>query len=101
MRRRMEIAAGGRSQRLAAGAVAALLGWALVGCEPVGVDPIAARVVDGELEFLFCDGISSRAILIETREGGGDWQAVTADQARSLSSGRPGWMLDPGAPATE
>ena len=27
--------------------------------------------------------------------------ALTADQARSLSSGRPGWMLDPGAPATE
>ncbi|WP_284297467.1 hypothetical protein [Homoserinibacter gongjuensis] len=27
--------------------------------------------------------------------------ALNADQARSLSSGRPGWVLDPGAPATE
>jgi hypothetical protein len=28
-------------------------------------------------------------------------RALTTDQARSLSRGRPGWGLDPDAPATE
>lgn len=65
-----------KPRSVAAVALGALLLSALVGCEPVGVDPIAARVVNGELEFLFCDGISSREILIETRERGGDWHAV-------------------------
>lgn len=80
-----------QARRVAAVALSVVLASVLVGCEPVGVDPIAARVLDGELEFLFCEGISSREILIETREGGGDWHAVV--DKRMVADIRDGQVL--------
>ncbi|HTN59557.1 MAG TPA: hypothetical protein VL043_14945 [Protaetiibacter sp.] len=61
-------------------ALAAVAGVAtltvLTSCEPVGVAPIAVRSVDGELQFLFCERMTSREVLIETRKDGGDWQPI-------------------------